>query len=371
MLSNKLKRIGLVLASTLCLATSTFAQDAGGGTTGGLGDTGASTDGQTQEGGPGCQDAKALGGKLITGVCWDCVFPILVSNVPIGDGDKVPPGVEEYNKLGTCMCYDNLGVPTFGFRLSMWEPARMVELQRQSGCSSVLGGIRFPFNKLNQGKQQRLSEEPITGTDGKSFRHYHFYTFPLMYMMNMWVPNRCNPGGFMDLDIMYLSEIDPTWSNDEIAFFTHPEAALIASPLGPIACIPDVFGANIGKPIKELYWCAGSWGVIYPTSGNVLRAEGTLKSTSLMSTRVLYALHRRGLEYRSIGEDAMCGGQLSTYLPKHQYRFQVFHPIAETDDNHVIGEMTFTWGLGRTIPAVGEDPVYIIWRWLDCCNTNA
>ena len=35
-----------------------------------------------------------------------------------------------------------------------------------------------------------------------------------------------------------------------------------------------------------------------------------------------------------------------------------------------MGEMLYTWALGRTIPAVGEDPVFVIWRWLDCCNTS-
>lgn len=174
----------------------------------------------------------------------------------------------------------------------------------------------------------------------------------------------------MDLDLMYFSEIDPTWNNDEIAFFTHPEAALIASPLGALACIPDVFGANIGKPIQQLYWCAGSWGVIFPTSGHVLSREGILQTTSIMAVRALYALHRRGLEWRSMGSDAMCGGKLAPYLPKTQYRYQLFHPVSETDDNHGIGELVLRWGLGRTIPAVGEDPVYLIWRWLDCCNTG-
>lgn len=324
------------------------------------------------EGGSGCYDAEVLSGKIFSGVCWSCVFPIILSKLPISaDGaDRIPPGAADSNVIGTCMCFDNLGIPKFGVRTSFWEPVRMIELERQSGCASVLGGVHLPFDRLNQGKQQRLSTAEDQGNDGETYRHYHFYSFPLMYMMDIFVPSRCNPGGYMDLDIMYLSEIDPTWNNDEIAFFTHPEAALIASPLGPIACVPDVFGANIGQPIKELYWCAGSWGVIFPTSGNVLSKEGTLKTTSLMATRALYALHRRGLEWRSIGDDVMCGGAVSPYLPKNQYRFQVFHPVAETEDNHVLGEMVFTWGLGRTIPAVGEDPVFLIWRWLDCCNTS-
>ena len=360
MLSSVKKTIAALICSTLTGICSAV-------------DTGVDLSGKTQEGGPGCYDAGVLSAKIITGVCWDCIFPIVVSKVPLYfDGkDRFPPGAAEVNAIGACMCYDNLGIPKFGFRASMWEPTRLVELERQSGCASSLGGIRLPFNRLNQGTDQKLSESERTGGDGRTYRHYHYYSFPLMYMLNLFVPSRCNPGGYMDLDIMYLSEIDPTWNNDEIAFFTHPEAALIASPLGAIACIPDVFGSNIGKPIKELYWCAGSWGVIYPTGGTVLSREGLMLTTSLLGTRALYALHRRGLEWRSIGDDVMCGGKMSPYLPKNQYRFQVFHPIAETADNHVLGEHVLFWGLGRNIPAVGEDPVYLIWRWLDCCNTSS
>src|SRR5690625_2236207 len=36
--------------------------------------------------------------------------------------------------------------------------------------------------------------------------------------------------------------------------------------------------------------------------------------------------------------------------------------------DHVMGESNLTWGLAKTIPAIGEDPVYVIWCWNDCCN---
>ncbi|MDQ9723396.1 TraU family protein [Acinetobacter baumannii] len=56
-------------------------------------------------------------------------------------------------------------------------------------------------------------------------------------------------------------------------------------------------------------------------------------------------------------------------LPKNQYRFSLFYPSPETTNNHALGESELLWGMARTIPSVGEDPVYVIWRWLDCCNT--
>ena len=323
----------------------------------------------------GCINAEVFSMKMISGMCWDCILPIIVGAVPIGGSGTsgVPDGAAGTSWGGAmCMCYDNNGMPSIGIRTSLWEPYRMVEFQRRSGCSSVLGGVRFPFDKLNQGQDRSTftGQQSFDMHTSMSKKHYHYYSYPIMTMLDMWMPRNCNPGFYMDLDIMYMSEIDPTWNYDEIAFFTHPEAALIASPYGVLACLPDSFMSQIGKPVKELYWCAGSWGVIFPATGHTNYTPDLLQSTSLMAVRVLYALHRRAMEYRTMGRDAMCNGQLSAYLPKTQYRFSLFHPVAETSSNHGMGQHVLLWGIGRTIPMTGEDPVMIVWRWVDCCNTS-
>ena len=320
----------------------------------------------TQAGEVGCVNANVISGKLITDICWDCVFPIRVAGVPISGSlysDRIPDGAAD---TPFCMCWDNQGVPRPGISTSFWQPNRLVEFQRVSGCSSVLNGIRFPFNRLNQGTQNKAEERP---GDMLTYRHYHYYAFPVMLMLDMFVPGHCNPGAFHDLDVMYMSEVDPTWTNDELAFFTNPEAALVGTPMAIGACIPDAVASNLGKPMKRLFWCAGSWGTIYPFSGNVLGRDGILRTTSVMAVRTLAALHRRGLEWGTVGRETMCGGAILPVLPKNQYRFSLMYPTPETTDNHGLGETTLTWGLSRTIPGVGEDPIYIVWRWLDCCNT--
>ena len=311
---------------------------------------------------PGCQDAEVIGPKMITDICWSCIFPLRVAGVNIsGGGGSIPDGAV---RSPLCMCDDNQGVAHPGVTTSMWEPARLVEFQRVPGCSSVLNGTRFPFDRINQGHH---GEAVYDGGDS-SFTHYHYYTYPIMQMLDMFVKQTCNPDGFMDLDIMYLSELDPTWNNDELAFFTNPESAAVANPVATLACTADAVSSTAGKPIKELFWCAGSWGNIYPLSGNQNGGKGVIRDTSLLSTRVLAALHRRGLAYGTMGSGAMCGGNIEPTLPKTQYKFTMLHPVPETESSHVIGESTLTWGLGRTIPAIGQDPIYMIWRWNDCCN---
>lgn len=311
---------------------------------------------------PGCQNGEVLGPKLITDICWSCLFPLRVAGVPLsGSNSDAPDG---YVKNPFCSCPDNNGVPRPGVMTSFWEPARLVEFQRVPGCSSVLNGTRFPFDRQFQGTP---GNGDLDGGD-KSFRHYHYYAFPLLIMMDMFVSRSCVPDGYMDLDVMYMSELDPTWNNSELAFFTNPEAAAVANPISVAACSADAISATAGKPIKSMFWCAGSWGAIYPLSGSVNGGRGVIKDTSLLATKVLAALHRRGLAWETMGEDAICRGRIRPTLPKAQYRFSLLHPIPQTDNSNVIGESTLTWGMGKTVPSVGQDPIYTIWRWNDCCN---
>ncbi|MBQ9239745.1 MAG: TraU family protein [Duodenibacillus sp.] len=374
-----LRRFAAALAAVLALATASYSPtDTYAAVTMSEKDTMIHSGNEAAEDNNGCTSAHMFSTKMITEMCWDCVLPIIVGALPVASslgGFKagVPDGAVDVS-LGSsmCMCEDPFGIPSLGLRTSLWEPFRLIELERMSGCSSVLNGIRFPFDKLNMGVDRSVSTGNVSKEASmKSKKHYHYYSYPIMTILDMWVPRNCNPGHYMDLDIMYMSEIDPTWNYDEIAFFTHPEAALIASPFGALACMPDAFMSQVGKPINGLYWCAGSWGVMFPTTGNVDYQNDMLGQTSLLSARVLYQLHRRAMEWRTMGRDAMCGGSIAPYLPKTQYRLSMFHPVAETDRNHAIGEHQLIWGIGRHYPVKGEDPVYVVWRWLDCCNTSS
>ena len=69
------------------------------------------------------------------------------------------------------------------------------------------------------------------------------------------------------------------------------------------------------------------------------------------------------------GNDALCGGSIYPMIPKSQYKMSMLFPIAEASGKccHPIGQSTFLWGEWRNIPAVGEDFVYMLWRYTDCC----
>jgi len=312
---------------------------------------------------PGCQDSQVISGKLITDICWDCILPIRVAGNPMKPGGDPPPENSVDEPL--CGCQDDLGLVRPGVTTSMWQPARLIEFQRVPGCSSVFNGTVLPFDRLNQGNHMRGGKAGAQET----FMHYHYYAFPLMTMLDLFANPGCVTDGYMDLDMMYLSELDPTWNNDELAFFSNPEAAAVANPLATAACPADAVASTARNPIDSLWWCVGTWGTLYPLTGNQYTMSGVVENTSLLTVKVLAALHRRGLAHRTMGSDAMCEPEIDVTMSKQMYRYTLLYPLPETERSHVTGESSFAWGMGKTIPAIGQDLIYTIWRWTDCCNT--
>jgi conjugal transfer pilus assembly protein TraU len=308
-----------------------------------------------------CPDAEVLSAKLITDVCWACLFPVKIAGLELFRSDKPDRASDAW----FCTCDDHLGVPHFGMAVGMWEPARIIEAVHSPRCSPTLGGIRLPIGSRRLlGTAGGRSDDAGDG----AFFNYHWFAFPLLIILELIWEDRCNADGYVDIDLMYLSELDPTWNNSELAFFTNPEAAAFANPVAQAACLTDGVAATAGNPIDELFWCAGTWGFLYPFAGK--QADGSrVRESSLTVARSLAALHRRGLARRTMGNDAMCNAPIDLFIPKSQYKITQFYPLPETQRAHVIGESPFRWGQWRSIAGTGESHVYMLWRWNDCCAT--
>jgi conjugal transfer pilus assembly protein TraU len=311
----------------------------------------------------GCPDAQVLSGKLVEDVCWSCMFPIKVAGMSFGGGSAAGGSVTS----SFCACEDSLGLMRPGIVGAMWEPARLVEIVKGHGCAPSLGGIRLPLSDI--ARQGELFTETVNHAESEApgSLHYHYYAFPLTVMLEMMIDGSCNKDGFSDFDLMYFSEIDATWNHEELAFFTHPEASIVASPPMQMACVADAAASTFFNPIEQLFWCAGTWGNIYPFSGNFTGNASAAVNQNLLAVRAMAMLHRRGLAWKTIGEGSLCNAQIYPSLPKRQYKLNYFFPEAEADESHQIGEQDFAWGAGRVIPGTGEDAVLMIFRWNDCC----
>ncbi|EHA1082420.1 conjugal transfer protein TraU [Photobacterium damselae] len=310
-----------------------------------------------------CQDADVLSGNLITDVPWSAMYPIRLAGIRVSpNGDGAP---SEATRDSMCACEDDLGIYVPGITQSMYEPARLIELVRQPNCHMVLGGA--VIETTNGRKRGKIGTSTETIENQTGFWHYHYYSYPLLLMLELLVPNRCGDG-IVGMDLMYLSELDVTWSDSEIAFFANPEAAIFNNPISIAACAGDAAAAATGHPIDGMFWCAGAWGQMYPLSGYTQQNTSIPTKTSLLATRSVAALHRRLLAYKTMGDDAMCDSVIFPTIPKSQYKMNMMYPIAERDDTHKIGELSMKWGEWRTMPSK-EDAVYMLWRWNDCCTT--
>lgn len=312
----------------------------------------------------GCDDAQIFLASLLTSICWDCIFPIRIAGAALGPGSGRIPSKASSRPI--CLCRDGLGMPSVGITISMWEPARLIEVVRNPGCSPVLGGVSLP----GAGLMRRGGHGEGVYTQGDSaFHHYHVWAFPILLILDLFIVDRCVQDGYLDLDLMFLSELDPTWSFDELAFWTTPEIALTSNPLVQAACVGDALAANVGEPLDALFWCAGSWGGLYPLVGTTLAPDSLPQTSSLLATRAMAAMHRRGLAWRTMGSDTLCRGRIDPFLPKTQYQMSMWHPVAEAQSRHAIGESTFQWGEWRNIPGQGDN-VHLVWRWNDCCSAS-
>ncbi|WP_076414950.1 TraU family protein [Shewanella sp. UCD-KL12] len=306
-----------------------------------------------------CKDAE-IWTKILDQICWSC-FTEGLSLMGIG---KKPEGASGNNPV--CACNDNLGVPYVGTKLSYFAPLRLIETVRTPWCSPTLGGITLQDDYTGIGFSSGSS----------SFWQTHYFAFPLMEMLEILYID-CHQDGYIDLDLMFLSEVDPTWSNDILALLLSPEAILFATPLATPWCASDCALISADKAPESTFGCAGCDGHLYPFTGRVAGQTDTVAQTSLVAQRMVSSLHRKGLSKKTMGEEAVCKSTYAPFTPRSQYKFSMIFPRAEADETkndvsgccHPMGQSTNLWCLpvgGRMRPGM-EDAVYMLWQYKECC----
>ncbi len=371
----------------------------------------------------GCPNSEILGAGLIDRICWSCLFPIALMGVELFNinGAAAP---EDHANQALCICggsLEELELPTIGFTLGYWQPARLLELTRLPYCFPGLGGLRATMSLSTAGGAAQvgiLSSQEVDQTQTEiDFVNIHYYAFPLFAMLELLDFPSCNPDGYMTFDLLQIGEAYPNWYSDELSFLVQPESLVFANPFAQAAAMLECgYIAAMDEPIDDWWWTAGCWGMVYPFSGNMPVSSQIVNNWSLASTKFLYMLGRLKMIKRTVGNDALCEAQDMPILLKSQYRMQMAFPVAETDDSataacgnggtdppegcdtppagggegggeggsmkeaikessfrirkrccHALGDSTLLWGDWRHVPVTGEDAVFILWQWVDCC----
>lgn len=222
-------------------------------------------------------------------------------------------------------------------------------------------GFSLPaFGKTAQGTAKKDGKQ-VNG----AFYHVHWYKYPLTYWLNIITSLGCLEGG--DLDIAYLSEIDPTWTDSSLTTILNPEAVIFANPIAQGACAADAIASAFNMPLDVLFWCAGSQGSMYPFNGWVSNESSPLQSSLLVSERMAFKLHRQGMIMETIGKNnAVCNEYPSPILPKERWRYQMVNMYPDSGQCHPFGRSVTRWETGKNPPNTKKNFGYLMWRKRNC-----
>ncbi len=302
----------------------------------------------------------------VTDICWSCIFPLTIGSAPV-----LPMGQEDIENVGSPIC--NCGPPPYGkigISIGFWEPARQVDITRTPWCFPSLGGKTMgdaqdvPVPAVGYGPRGRR------GANG-SFYQAHWYINPVLYWLEVLSETSClEQKGF---DIAYVTELDPSWNDDELSAILSPDAALFASPAAQAACAADCVAATTGFPIAAMQWCGGCQGAMYPLNGHVQAHVGGVQASSLILQRFTMKLHREFVAFAAHGIPGWCGMYSMPILDKRIYKYSMLYPAVQGKgiDGRCcqpLGRSTHVWASGKEYPIQGEDFAYLLYRKRNCCE---
>lgn len=289
-----------------------------------------------------------------TDVCWHCMFPLKIAGVETVSGSPSPPDMAN---APICIC--PAPPPAFvryGIPVSFWEPAKYIETVKDPYCFPALGQSFATNTIMGSGDTTQRKNE------ANSFQQAHVAIFPVYAMMELLVDYACvEHAGY---DIAYITEVDPLWNDDLLAFIIQPEALLFANPIAQLACIADSVLANVLYPIPFLFWCMGSSGSAYPLTGNINSANYVQLNHGI-AARMIYKLGREGLLWDP--GIWICAAVPSYIWTKWNYRLQIAKPVRGLLCPP-IGQSTLIWGVAKNPPTgIGDNFLFVVFRKRVCC----
>jgi len=292
----------------------------------------------------------------ITDVCWECMFPMTVSGV------NVTPKQKEFDKGNKRICVCESVPPRIGVPLSFWEPMHLVDVTRHAYKLIGMGGVSVGKETIkNRGSVGRNN---ISGTK-HSFYHVHYYSFPVFKMLEILTDFICVDE--REFDVPYMSELDPTWGDENLSAVINAEAMIFANHAAQLACVSDCATSSVNAPSDALFWCAGCEGSLYPFTGAVSHHVGGIQAGSLLLQRTMAKMHRTGF-VKGFSKDNFCEAEYMPIMRKTLYKTQLAYPIPQTKGPcHAMGKSDLLWGTGKSYPINGEDFVYIVWSKKQCC----
>jgi conjugal transfer pilus assembly protein TraU len=133
------------------------------------------------------------------------------------------------------------------------------------------------------------------------------------------------------------------------------------------ACSVDAVAASTGFPLDDLFWCAGTWGSVYPLTGNSPTSNSPFQENNLVQAKFIARQSRLGLQWQTIGPSAQCFAHPNPIWIKSMYRVDQVGPIVRRGSPMVIGSPGLKQSPEQSNYPTREDTVNLIWQGQQCC----
>ncbi|MCT7910363.1 TraU family protein [Arcobacter lacus] len=286
------------------------------------------------------------------------ILPISIAGVNVTPSN----GAEDINTTGGyCGCWRPWYTP--GIVIGFWEPVAIIDVSNIPNCLPSLG-MHLDIDIVAGSSFQEINKD---NTQNKESYQVTYLKYPVFSMIGLFKDMVCT--GDSDMDISYISTIDPLWQNDMWSIFIHPDAFLFANTIAQFACIIDAVASQIGFPLDPLYWCFGSWNQTFPltkaTSG-VSSPEAAMSSAS----KLLHKMHRQSMLNGTIDYPGLCSQYPMPIMSKRQYNLFPVYPIMSHPYRIPIGRSGFVWNPGMEVPVVNSHQWSIaVYRKRNCCSS--
>lgn len=308
-------------------------------------------------------DSKLCKGRFLNPILdinWDLVFPITVAGMQMSLNHGSPESPLTYLSP-VCLCPGHIfGVPTPGVEVTFHEPLYIEEIAKNPGCFSSIGGVKILGGYDME--QTDLKED----ANSTSRWQIHWYEYPVFTILKLFQDFVCVQGGGYAL--AYITELDPTWQNDAWGAVFSPESAIFANKLAAASCAIDAVASAVKHPLDAMFWCAGSWGSVYPLTGNANSSVGRIQSAELVGAKLIARLSRIGMLWDSVGSWAECSPVPMPIWIKSEFTVDPVYPIISSGDGMAIGAPPAT----NMYKPVESYPLYeninqVIFQEQQCC----
>jgi len=296
------------------------------------------------------------------------IFPIDIGGVSIRLMNL--PDKNEIGGIPICVCTKGVPpLPHIGIKFAWWNPQAVIETTKAPFCFPSLGfGLGDVLGGKFYGEGWSGSISAGNGyhrTAHDTFLEAHYIKYPTILLLNILLNSACM-GSEGDIDLFYLSEVEPTWGNDELSVLKSPEEVLFANPAAQLACTADAAKSIAGFPSNDLFWCMGTWGSSYPMGGN---KHGHMNMAAAgLAARTIYTMSRLLMLRKTVGSGNLCGSSVMPVWYKTEFCMYEGYPKLWSK-RFPIGKDEDIWGADANPPVPGKDDNYVwfLYQHHECC----